>query len=114
MMTDVEIVERQGKAALVEHAVPNKKGKRKRTVIPDATLEGAQVSEKNLAKGIPHGDLEGLTLTFPTPAEFVTELNARGVWTRCDLLANMAVVRGILNEYVKTNQARLRAFAKEK
>jgi len=113
-MTKVDIVERQGQAALVEHADPKRKGKRKRSVVPAKTLEGAQVSEENLAKGIPHGDLEGLTLTFPTPAEFVTELNARGVWTRCDLLANMATVRGILNEYVKVNQARLRAFAKEK
>ena len=113
-MTDVDVVKRDGKAVLVEHADPPKKGRRKRTVIPADTLEGEAVSAETLAKGIPNGNLDGLTLTFPTADEFIAELNAQGVWTRCDMLQNMSIVRTLLNEYVKRNQAHLRAFAKEK
>lgn len=106
----VTVISRQKKAVLVEYI---QEGKPARVVVPSDTLHGAQVSRDNLAMGIPYGNLEGLTLDFITAEDFIAALNARGIWTRCELLKNMSTVRTVLNEIVKLNQAQLRKFAKE-
>ena len=106
----VKIIKREGKAVLVEYQDGEQL---KRVSVPTETLRGSQVSKENLNAGIPYGDLDGLELDAINADDFIKALNQHGIWTRCELLANMSAVRNILLQGVINNQAKLRAFAKE-
>ena len=106
----VQIIARDGDAVLVEY---EQDGKPRRVVVPKDVVHGTQVSKENLDASIEYGVGLNIVLEFPTAAQFIEKLNARGVWTNEDLLQNMATVRAILNEYVAINQARIRERAKK-
>ena len=94
----VKIVQRQGKATLVEWIDD---GVTRRSTVPSAVIEKGRVPTAELKRGIPYGEpWEELIELHATPENLAAELRRRGIWTVEDLQANAEIARGaILDAY---------------
>jgi hypothetical protein len=107
----IRIIKRQGKSVLVEWRTADSV---KRGFVPSVDVHGMQVSRENLEKAIPHGDnFAALDMQFPDADEFTKMLHEVGVWTKRDMRANMATVRGVVQRVTSALLRQLSDYAKE-